>query len=98
MAPFGSNDLQFVGGKEWKVGKNTTFGFSVKYGNQGGRYFIPIDMAASSIKKEAVYVDNQAYSAKQQNYSRLDIKLTCALNMKRIRQEWSLDLQNVFNT
>ena len=41
---------------------------------------------------------NQAYSAKQQNYSRLDIKLTCTLNMKRIRQEWSLDLQNMFNT
>jgi len=90
--------FNLLGGKEWKVGKSTTFGFSVKYGNQGGRYFTPIDMTASSIKKEAVYIDNQAYSAKQQNYSRLDIKLTCALNMKRIRQEWSLDLQNVFNT
>ncbi|MCP9765641.1 TonB-dependent receptor [Lacihabitans soyangensis] len=94
----GNYVLTFLGGKEWNVGKKSTVGISIKYGNQGGRYFTPIDFEASRIKKEAVYVNSLAHSVKQKNYSRFDLRLTCTYDMRKIRHEWSIDLQNVFNT
>jgi len=87
-------------GKEWKVGneKRNKVSIDFKFTNAGGRYYTPIDLAASqAIKHQALSSD--AYSSRYSNYFRMDIKggFTFNSSRKKLSQSISLDLQNVTN-
>jgi hypothetical protein len=88
--------LNVLSGKEYKVGKKgNILSINLKTSWIGGRYLTPIDLAASQVSREAEYIESQAYSIKQDDYFRLDLKIAYRKEFKRSTLEYSLDLQNV---
>ncbi|TAE60978.1 MAG: TonB-dependent receptor, partial [Bacteroidetes bacterium] len=88
--------LNVLGGKEFKLGRNS-LSIDAKMTWAGNRRYTPIDLAASRLAGTTVRIESQAYSEQFPDYFRADIKTTFRMNGKRITQEWSLDLQNVTN-
>ncbi len=86
-------------GKEWKVGKDkqNVLAFNIKFSAIGGRYLTPIDLQASQQQEKAVLDEANAFSQKQTEYFRTDIKLSYRREFKKSTLEFSLDLQNVTN-
>jgi hypothetical protein len=89
--------VNLLGGKEFKIGRSGVLALDIKVTSSGGRYTTPIDLDASRLAGETVYLDDQAFSKKYDNYFRTDFKIGYRLDMKRISQEWLIDIQNVFN-
>lgn len=91
-----------LAGKEWKLGKEKrnaiTADLKVTYA--GGRYYTPVDLAASQARgREVLQGDEYAYSSTYPDYFRLDFKVGYTLNSrtKKLSQSISLDMQNVTN-
>jgi hypothetical protein len=86
-------------GKEWKVGKEkqNVLAFNIKFSAIGGRYLTPINLQASQQEEKAVLDEANAFSQKQTEYFRTDIKLSYRREFKKSTLEFSLDLQNVTN-
>lgn len=88
---------QYVfGGKKNKT-KRHTLSIDLKMTGAGGRYYTPIDAAASHAQNTQVLIDSLAYTEKYTDYFRLDIKLSYRVSFKKITQEISIDLQNTAN-
>ncbi len=85
-----------LGGREFKLGKNT-LSLDGKCTYAGGRRYTPIDLEASRISGTTEFDNSQAYAFRYPDYLRIDVKATFRLNGKRFLQEWSVDLQNVTN-
>ncbi len=89
-------------GKEIKVGKERRDAFSVdvKMTQAGGRYYTPVDLAASQLVHEEVLKgDAYAFSARNPDFFRLDVKTGYTHNSKKRKLSQSLffDVQNVTN-
>ena len=84
------------GGKKNKT-KRHALSFDIKMTGAGGRYYTPIDLAASDAQNQEVRIDSLAYSEKYTDYFRLDLKLSYRISFKKITQEISIDLQNAAN-
>ncbi len=89
-------------GKEFKVGKakRNVFSMDLKTTQAGGRYYTPIDLAASQAKKEEVLQgDDYAYSKRISDYFRLDFKVGMTFNSKKQKLSQSIifDIQNITN-
>ena len=93
--------INLLGGKEWKVGKRKQNAFLIdtKLTNAGGRYFTPVNLAASQQVGFQIREDNLAYSERYEDYFRWDVKFGFKLNSKnrKISQQIFFDLQNVTN-
>ncbi|TKT87048.1 TonB-dependent receptor [Dyadobacter frigoris] len=90
-------------GKEWKIGKNRNNKFSVdlKITQAGGRYYTPVDYAASiTNNREILKGGNAVYSAKNTGFFRLDLKAGATINSKsrNLSHAVFLDIQNVTNS
>ncbi|MBL0054081.1 MAG: hypothetical protein IPP29_22635 [Bacteroidetes bacterium] len=57
----------------------------------------PIDLQRTIIEQETVLDPTRAYSAQYKNYFRTDVKFSYRINGKKVTQEFSLDINNVFN-
>lgn len=94
--------FNILAGKEIKIGKqkqNTLFS-DIKFTNAGGRYFTPIDLAASQTARQQVeYGDSAAFTIRNPQYLRLDFKIGFTYNSKkrRISHSFFFDVQNVTN-
>ena len=93
----GNYIFNFLGGKEFKIGKKATFGLDLRFTYSGGKRYTPIDLDASIIAGSQVLTENEFYEGRLKNYFRTDFKMTFKLNGKKISQEWSVDLQNLTN-
>lgn len=91
--------LNMLGGKEFKLGKkgNNIISINLKVATVGGRYFTPINLQASQAIGNAVFDNSRAFSQKQDNYFRIDFKLSYRKEYKNSTLEASIDLQNVTN-
>ncbi len=90
--------LNVLGGKEFTIGKKgTVLALNIKGSLIGGRYLTPIDLNASRLSGEAEYLDALAYSEKQPDYFRVDVKLAYRKEYKKSTLEFAIDLQNVSN-
>jgi hypothetical protein len=90
----------FLGGKEFKVGKDRRHSISVdlKFSHAGGRYYTPIDLEASQAAGQQVNMgDEYAFSERYPDFYRLDVKAGFTYNSKKIRlsQTFYVDIQNV---
>lgn len=82
--------------REFKIGRrDNTFTVSLKGAVTGGRYETPIDLEASRSVHEAVFQYDRAYTQRQPNYFRADVKLDYKINRARLTHEIAVDLQNV---
>lgn len=91
-----------LAGKDIKVGKEkrNVISLGIKMTQAGGRYFTPVDLEASRLKKEQVLQgDDYAFSQRNPDFFRLDIKMGYTYNSKRskVSQTLSFDIQNVTN-
>lgn len=91
-----------LGGKDFKVGKDkrNVISLGVKMTQAGGRYYTPVDLAASQLARTQILQgDAEAYTQRNPDFFRLDIKTGFTLNSKKMKlsQSWSFDIQNVTN-
>ena len=98
----GNYVYNILAGKEFKVGKakRNAISLGVKMTQAGGRYYTPVDLTASQAAQTQVLKgDAYAYSERNPDFFRLDIKAGFVLNSgkRKISQSWSLDIQNVTN-
>ena len=63
----------------------------------GGRYLTPIVLDESIAAGQAVYDDENAYSQKQPDYFRIDLRFAYRWEMSSSTMEFAIDLQNVTN-
>jgi len=91
-----------LAGKEFKVGKDkrNVISIGIKMTQAGGRYYTPVDLAASQISQTQVLQgDASAFSQRNPDFFRLDIKTGFTVNSKhsKISQSIFFDIQNVTN-
>ena len=89
-------------GKEFLVGKEkkNRFTIDVKMTTAGGRYYSPIDLAASQIAgKQIVLGGDYAFSQRNPEFYRLDLKFGFVKNSSKhkLAQSIFFDIQNVTN-
>ncbi len=91
-----------LAGKDFKVGKEkrNVFSLGVKMTQAGGRYYTPVDLAASqAAQTQVLQGDAYAFSQRNPDFFRLDVKMGFTLNSKhtKVAQTISFDIQNVTN-
>jgi hypothetical protein len=88
-----------LAGYELLLGKsrNRAIALDLKYTQAGGNRYTPIDLEASRLAGMAVYRDDQAFSKKQMDYSRFDVKLSLRSNRKRISHSFFVVVENIFD-
>lgn len=87
-----------VAGKEWPLKrKNRSFSVNLKWTQNGGLRDTPIDLAASRLKNETVYREEEAFSLQMPAYYRLDTGVRLKRNRKNCTTTLSLDVQNTTN-
>jgi hypothetical protein len=88
-----------LGGYEFKLGKdgNKLLALDAKFTLAGGNRYTPIDLSASIMEKNAVYIDELAWTKRFKDYQKLDVKVSFKLNKKRSTQLWFVSIENVLN-
>jgi hypothetical protein len=89
-----------LAGYELQIGKNKNkaIALDLKYTQAGGNRYTPIDIELSKLAGKAVYVDSEAFSKKQKDYSRFDVKLSYKTNRKKTAQSLFFVIENIFGT
>ena len=86
-----------LAGKEYKISNNSVLSINFKLTLIGGKYLTPVNESASALVGTAVYYTNEAYSVKQPDYFRADLKFGYKREYKHSTMEFSLDLENITN-
>ncbi|HRC33310.1 MAG TPA: TonB-dependent receptor [Bacteroidia bacterium] len=86
-----------LAGKEWTIKKDNVISINFRSTYAGGKRYTPIDLQRTIIEQETVLDPTRAYSAQYKNYFRTDVKFSYRINGKKVTQEFSLDINNVFN-
>lgn len=93
--------INLLGGKEFKVGKNkkNAFVIDTKLTTAGGRWYTPVNLAASQAAEFEILDESLAFSQQYDSYFRWDIKLGFKLNSqtKKRSHQFFVDFQNVTN-
>ncbi len=98
----GNYVYNILAGKDFKVGKEkrNVISIGVKMTQAGGRYYTPVDLAASQIAKNQILQgDDKAFSERNPDFFRLDIKTGYTFNSKtkKLSQSIYFDIQNITN-
>lgn len=93
----GKYAANFLFTKEFKLGERQSLQVGTKITASGGRWYTPIDTAASRIESDEMYIDSLRNSLQLPDYFRVDLKINWKLNAKsrKITHEIGLDLINV---
>ncbi len=89
--------LNTLGGKEFNIGKSGVLTVDIKLAFAGGRFYTPIDLNQSIIEGETVFNNTEAFSLQYDPYFRTDFKIGYRIDMKRISQEFLIEIQNITN-
>ena len=94
----GNYIITLIGGKDFvSQNKKKTFGVNIKTIYSGGLRTTPIDLAASQAKGYTVFDEYNAYSLRNPNYFRTDLRLSMTWNRRSFTSTLSLDIQNLSN-
>ncbi|MGV3459953.1 MAG: TonB-dependent receptor [Flavobacterium sp.] len=90
-----------LGRKEFIVGKakKNVFSINTKFTTAGGRYYTPVNLAASIAQGYEVRQDSDPYSMQYDAYFRLDLKFAFKFNSssKKSSHQFYVDFQNITN-
>jgi hypothetical protein len=93
--------INFLAGKEFQIGKEkkNIFSIDTKFTTAGGRYYTPVDLAASNAAGFEIRDDSKAYSQQYDTYLRMDLKFGMKFNSKKHKtsHQFYVDFQNVTN-
>lgn len=91
--------INALAGKEFKIGKTkkNIFSINTKFTTAGGRYYTPVDLAASQAVNFEIRDDANPFSEQYDAYLRLDLKFGFKFNSKKKKSshQFYIDLQNV---
>ncbi len=94
----GNYTMTLIGGKEFvSANKLRTFGVNIKTIYAGGLRTTPVDLSQSQSNGYTVYDDYNAYSLRNPNYFRADLRVSMKWNKRRFTNTLSLDIQNITN-
>ncbi len=96
----GNYNMAFTSGKEWTLSekrKGRVIGINIKALYAGGMCNTPINVAESVNRGEPVYYEDQAYTQKNKDYYRIDVRFSLKRNYKKLTSTVALDIQNVTN-
>lgn len=87
----------FVGGKEFPVGKNrqNIIGTNIRTIWRGGYRTIPLDVEASNLQNKDVRMYDKAFESKAPDYFRIDLGVSYRKNKPAWSWVVSLDIQNI---
>ncbi len=92
----GNYVLNGLFGYEFKIGRNA-LAFDFRGVWAGGKRQIPILLDESIVDGEAVYDYDRIFEKRNDDYIKLDIRISFIYNLKRTNHEFALDIQNVTN-
>lgn len=84
-------------GKEWTRKKNRTLGVNGRIVMLGGFYETPINETESAKQGQTVYDYSNAFTVKQKDYFRPDLRVYFKKSKTKYSRTWSIDIQNVAN-
>jgi len=93
--------INFVGGKEWKVGrnqKNNTIGLNGKFSILGGDRITPVDEEATYLAQEVIYDETRAFENRKPNVYYLHFTLNYRKNKPKHASIWSFQVMNALAT
>jgi hypothetical protein len=84
-------------GKEWDLSKRktTTLGLNFRFLYRGGMRYRGVDLPASNVAGEAVYVKNENYTHITKDVYNIDLGVSVKRNRKKYSWTVSLDLNNL---
>ena len=94
----GNYVVNFLGGKEFKVGERSVIGIGGKVTAAGGKRYGLVDIAASEAAKEILFQDSLFNELQFKDYFRADLKISWRKNADRVTHEFGLDLVNILGT
>jgi hypothetical protein len=89
--------INALGGYEFKAGKQNRLAIDLRGVYAGGRRYTPIDIEESQKENRTEYDWSQAFVYQHDPYFSLDIRISYKMNLKKIDQEWALEIKNVTN-
>ena len=93
----GNYAMNFLGGYEWKVGKNNLLSANVKLSRLGGKRHIPATFVTDSAGTSVKYDYENAYSSQYPAYFRFDLNINMKMNFNRWSLEFFAELANLTN-
>ncbi len=93
----GNYNASFTAGKEFTLSEKNTIGINIKALYAGGLRNTPINVTESVARGEVVYYENQAFTQKNKDYYRIDVRVSYKHNYKKATGTLALDIQNVTN-
>lgn len=88
----------FLGGKEFSLGKKQTINIGLKVAWTGGQRYGDIDIEKSNLEQEIIYLDKNYNAYQFRDYFRTDLKIAYKLNTSKFTHEIAVDISNLFNT
>lgn len=84
-------------GYEWVISPSFAIEFSGRYTIAGGSPYTPIDTSKSINYSQTYYLDDQAFSLRNPNYQRFDIRIDFRDNYKSFAIISYISIENLFN-
>lgn len=94
----GNYVVNFLGGKEFKVGERSVIGIGGKVTAAGGKRYGLVDIATTNSMKEIIFQDSMFNELQFRDYFRADLKISWRKNADRVTHEFGLDLVNILGT
>lgn len=70
--------------------------FGTKFTTAGGRRYGPVDLVASELERDVIYIDATRNSLQFRDYLRADLKLSYRVNRPKVTHEAAIDFINIF--
>ncbi|MBI2967402.1 MAG: TonB-dependent receptor [Bacteroidetes bacterium] len=93
----GDYAFNFLGSREFRLGKKSAFAMGAKITYAGNKRYGPVDTLASQINQEIIYIDSLRNTMQMPDYFRIDLKINIRLNALKVTHEIGLDLVNILN-
>nr|WP_321406271.1 TonB-dependent receptor [uncultured Carboxylicivirga sp.] len=87
--------INFLGGKEWKVGLNNSFGLNTKIAFMGGNRFTPADQEASRQNEMVILEESRAFEWQEDPKLFIDLSLNYKINGKKKAQVLMIQAKNL---
>ena len=95
---FNSNYVvNLLGGKEWTIRKKNILGVNLKATLTGGEYYVPVDLAQSTIQHQEVLDEQEAYVPRLPDFYYLDLTLSYRTNHRKYSGTWAIQIKNLLN-
>jgi len=87
-----------LAGKEFKLNPKQSISVGMKVTVAGGKRYGYVDIDASKLYNEVIYIDSAFNERQFKDYFRADLKINWKYNANRMTHEIGLDLINILNT